>query len=251
MCPVVRHCRQDGGDPGQVKRIFWPSISMIEGRVLLRFLSGIASTSISHLEVKSLVPLTVIGAISRGRQNSAMISLSSFVRYFLPLQGTLSSLMRTTEGSLPLGGNMGIVYVPTSRVLWAMKLSASSSSSKNIWMNLVSERNLVAIAVSGRALANSLPSIFTGIIWRSRKAEFLSVAGGVLFEEGQSWVRLLWRLSQEKVSKTFWTLGASVDSGTLVSVSIGALEVSSEAIVSMLVFSNNGFVSINVFFFAL
>lgn len=190
-CPTERHCMQVAGEPGQESRTFWLSMLMIEGRVSPRFLSELDSTSISHLEVKSLVPLIVTGAISLGRQNSAMMSLICWVMNFLPLIGTLSSLMWTTGGSLPFGGRIGISALPTVRTFWLMKSLASSSSSKKIWMNLVSARNLVAIAVSGRALAMPLPSKSFGIFWRSRKAEFLSAAGGVREDSGRRPERLL------------------------------------------------------------
>ena len=190
-CPIERHCMQVAGDPCQERRTFCPSMMMMEGRVSPRFFSGMASTNISHLEVKSLVPLMVTGAISLGRQNSAMMLLICWVRKFLPLIGTLSSLIWTSGGSLPFGGRMGISAFPVDRVFWLMKSLASSSSSKKIWMNLVSARNLVAMAVSGSTVTMSLPSRSLGIFWRSRKAEFLSAAGGVREEGGRSPERLL------------------------------------------------------------
>jgi len=82
-----------------------------------------------------------------------------------------------------------------------MNLSASSSPSKKIWMNLVSALNLVPIISAGRLLAISLPSIPVGILLRSRKAEFLSPAGGILVDGGRRLERVLWVLPQEKTSK--------------------------------------------------
>src|SRR6185312_3438915 len=191
ICPTVRHCRQVGGEPDHDSRTFWPSISMIEGRLWLRLVSGIALASISHLVVMSLDPFSVTGAISTGAQYSDMISLIVSVRNFLLLIGTLSSLIRARGGSFPLGGMMGILKCPTSRLPCAIKLSASCSSSKKIWMNFVSALNLVPTASSGRASKICLPSRSSGILCRSRKAEVGSVPGGILVDLGQVMVRLL------------------------------------------------------------
>jgi len=111
-CPVERHCccRHVGGEPDQERRTLWLLISMVDGKVLARFMSRVALASISHLVVRSLVLRKVLGAISTGygMQNSAMISLIWFIsisisiRYFLFLIGMFSILMSAMGGSLPL-----------------------------------------------------------------------------------------------------------------------------------------------------
>ena len=180
-----------GGEPGQESKTFWPKILMIGGRVSSSFLSGIAWTSISHLVVRSLVSLMVIGAVSVGKQYSAITFWSSSIRRFLPLIGTLSSFTRTVGGSLPFGGRIGMFQLSVFRVPFLMKSSASVSSSKKIWINLVSALNLVPMAVSGKASAICFPLSVGGIFCKSRKAESLSVAGGILEEGGRTLIRLL------------------------------------------------------------
>ena len=86
--------------------------------------------------------------------------------------------------------------------------------------NLVSALNLVPMTSSGMASAIFLPSKVEGILIRSRKAEFGSLAGGILVEGGRLVVRLLWVFSKLKTSKTLKNLGPELS----VSVSMGALD---------------------------
>ena len=146
--------------------------------------------------------------------------------FFFPRMGTLSILSKVRGSGLPLGGRMGIWWSPTARVLCRMKASASVSSSKKSWINLVSARNLVPMTLAGMASAIFLPSMEAVIRWRSRKAEVGSVAGGILVDGGRS-SKLLWVFSQLKISKTPWNLGLSdmlvVGSELSLSASIGVL----------------------------
>src|SRR6185369_5558725 len=84
------------------------TITIIEGRVCAKLLFGIALASTSHLVVMRLVPLRVMGAISTGRQNSAMARLIFSCIVFLLRMGTLSSLIRAVLASFPFGGRIGI-----------------------------------------------------------------------------------------------------------------------------------------------
>src|SRR5438477_12384882 len=106
-----------------------------------------------------------------------------------------------------------------SRVLLLMNLSASSSPLKKSCMNFVSALNFVPMTSSGSAFAIYLPSRSGETLDMSRKAEFLFAAGGVLVERGRVLFRLLWVLTQEKISNTLWNRGSWI----LESVSIGVL----------------------------
>ena len=77
---------------------------MMGERVCARLLSGIALTSISHLVVMRLVPLSMMGAILTGKQNSVMTKLSFSCMLLLLWMGTLSSLIRAVLDSFPFGG---------------------------------------------------------------------------------------------------------------------------------------------------
>src|SRR6185312_3781219 len=168
--PADKHCRQVAGDPDHERSTFWSKISMIDGRVFVRFCPGIALTSISHLVVRSLLdPLMVHGAISTGMQYVFITSSIAASRVCLFLIGTFSMRIRAIGGSFPFGGRMGRVCSPTWRTPFSMNVSASLSSSKKTWMNLTSARNLTPMASSGRAVSRCLPSSSLGIFERSRK----------------------------------------------------------------------------------